>query len=707
MKTKNSNPIADKVAIGKTTSRILLVVITALLSFSSAFAKKNETENKQMTTYNMTRGIEEMYNENYSNAVSCFNAELREDPKNGYAYYWLAYVNLNQEEYSDALTAINSAIKYIPKKDKTYKAATFYARAEIHSAIEEEDEALKDLTTAIEYDPEKEPYYYARAWIYYGKKKYDLAKADYKKITSINPGSVAGYMGLGWTAAAQENHEEAIKHYSYVIKLSSSTSNAYAYRAQSYIELKKYDEAINDIFTAIDIDYNTTAYYLLLDVAKIQPETIIARLKIQCAKNPNQVGYWHNCLGRVYENQENYAKAIEEYKLSFKAYESASSASDIADCYSELENYNAALKYINTALELYPSYVWYMTSKADILDNLGNTADAISLMTECITNKPEYSSLYYSRGLYKEYSNDLDGAIEDYTFAIALYPDYVYAHFRRAETYTRKGETALAQQDYQKVVELDTVPDNYSYAQFALQALGENAKAIDFMNRIIEADTAYVGNYYNAACLYARMRDSEKSIDYLRIALEKGYHEFNHIEKDTDLDSVRNLDEFKALIEQYKTPYLLNNDFENDEADENATYTESVAEIPYTKEYGVCKVQCAINNLPLYFIFDTGAADVTISNVEAAFMLKNGYLTANDIVGSRYYQDANGDINEGTLINLKDVEFGGLHLTDVIASVTHSQNAPLLLGQTVLQKLGKVEIDNEQKVIKITRREKK
>jgi hypothetical protein len=36
----------------------------------------------------------------------------------------------------------------------------------------------------------------------------------------------------------------------------------------------------------------------------------------------------------------------------------------------------------------------------------------------------------------------------------------------------------------------------------------------------------------------------------------------------------------------------------------------------------VCKVKCKINDLPLHFVFDTDASDVTLSMVEATFMIK-------------------------------------------------------------------------------------
>ena len=64
--------------------------------------------------------------------------------------------------------------------------------------------------------------------------------------------------------------------------------------------------------------------------------------------------------------------------------------------------------------------------------------------------------------------------------------------------------------------------------------------------------------------------------------------------------------------------------------------------------------------------------------------------------------NANGEINVGTVINLKKVQFGELELDNVRASVVRNQQAPLLLGQSVLGRLGKIEIDNSKNVLKIS-----
>lgn len=103
---------------------------------------------------------------------------------------------------------------------------------------------------------------------------------------------------------------------------------------------------------------------------------------------------------------------------------------------------------------------------------------------------------------------------------------------------------------------------------------------------------------------------------------------------------------------------------------------------------GVYMIPCKVNGLSLKFVLDTGASNVSISETEALFMLKNGYLNKEDIGNTAYYSLANGDVTEGITMNLREIEIGGVTLKNVKASIVLEQKAPLLLGQTVLEKLG-------------------
>ena len=185
----------------------------------------------------------------------------------------------------------------------------------------------------------------------------------------------------------------------------------------------------------------------------------------------------------------------------------------------------------------------------------------------------------------------------------------------------------------------------------------------------------------------------DEAVACLRKALEMGYRNFVHFAVDKDLDPIRELPEYKAMIEEYKAKHA---EYLKEFELEMPASEETVTEIAVKRNPGgTFEIPCDINGLALQMIFDTGASDVTISSVEANFMFKNGYLSEKDIKGKRYYQVASGQINEGTVITLREVRIGDAVLKNVDASVVKSQKAPLLLGQSAMERFGTITIDNQ------------
>lgn len=121
--------------------------------------------------------------------------------------------------------------------------------------------------------------------------------------------------------------------------------------------------------------------------------------------------------------------------------------------------------------------------------------------------------------------------------------------------------------------------------------------------------------------------------------------------------------------------------------------------IEMEKQGNLFAIPCKINGLPIKLLFDTGASGVSISLTEAMFMYKNGYLSDDDIGGTAYMQIANGDIVENTEIVIREIEIGGLKITNTKAMVSSTLNAPLLLGQSVIQKLGPIQLDGNKLIV--------
>lgn len=656
---------------------------------------------KRPDSYNYSRGVEAINNNNAEEALDYLNKEINEHPDNGYAFAWIALVRNYNEEFGRALTAANVAVKKIPSKDKEYKAFAYGTRAQVYLNLEDTIQALKDYSQAINIVPDDDRFYNQRAQVYYEQGKYDLADKDYLKMISLKEGDVMGYMGIGRNANAQKRYEDAIKQFDYVVKLEPNYSSAYSFRAESYIGLKKYNEAIDDVISALGIDRDRKAFYELQELADSAFEQTVAKLKVQKIKEPNEQS-WDYDLGIVYERAAKYNKAIAYYKESLEKESNIITASRISSCYDDLGDYDKALEYCNQAIALDSVKTNYLYEKANILDNAGRTQEAIKTMSDYIANTPDEPAGYYQRGWFKDHFGDIEGALEDYTMAITLQPNVAYAYLNRGVLYRLKGENAKAESDFKQVVRLDSIPEEAECSFYAYYYLGQKDKAIEILNTILDKDKK--GNCYDAACLYSVMGEKEKALSYLRQSLEDGYRRFAHIKRDRDLNNIRNTEEFKVLLKEFEEKHL--QELAADADGDDSSYELKVEEIPFTKESGVCKVKCAINGLPLHFIFDTGAADVSISSVEATFMAKNDFLSSSDIIGKQNYQTADGNITEGTIINLKDVKLGSLHLNNIKASVVRNQAAPLLLGQSVLSKLGKIEIDNTKNVLRITHKQK-
>ena len=680
----------------------LIIAIVAIFTLVSP-ALANE---KMNSTYNMSRAKEALAASNTSEANEYLLKEIGENPKNGYAHLYLAGIKLYDEALGDAWNHINLAIKNIPKKDKESYSTAWFISSKIHYAIGDTVTAFDNLAKAIAITPDETDLYELRGDWYYYQGQYEQSNKDYKKLMELDPSSVMGYMGMGRNAIALGDYETAQTLFSKVQKIYPDYSSAYSFRAETYLYQEKYVNAIDDICRALEIDGDKKAINQLFKFPKDKINLVVAKLKSYCTKHPLEPDYWYY-IGQVYANIEKYIESNDAYNKFLGIDHNDQIVSFISNNYVLLGDYDNALAYINQAIQLDPENENYLVDKADILTKMGVYEQAISIWASLVEAPPDYSSCYTSRAQIYNLLDNYDAAIADYEMAITLNPDYAYTYTTIGDLYRIKGNTNKATKAYEQAIALDSPTYDSPRAMFAYLALGRNDEAIDFMNKVLEADTTLNLNNILAARFYSRMGNTETASQYLEKYLEKGATDFLTIRTLRDLENLRATPKFESLMQKYEPQQP---DFDDIKTiDELQTVDPSeihiatdTVTIPFTPYSGCAKVDCAINGLPLSFVFDTGASLVSLSMTEANFMFKNGYLTSKDVIGNEWFYDANGDVNEGTIINIREVNFGGLTLNNVKATVVRNQKAPLLLGQSVLRRLGKIEIDNQNQKLIIT-----
>jgi len=106
-------------------------------------------------------------------------------------------------------------------------------------------------------------------------------------------------------------------------------------------------------------------------------------------------------------------------------------------------------------------------------------------------------------------------------------------------------------------------------------------------------------------------------------------------------------------------------------------------------------------------LFDTGCSTVSISLQELKDMMKQGTISAEDVIGYGISTIADGSNLEEVIVNLREISIvdknGKAHtLRDIHASVVPNERAAILIGSSVIDNLAKKSytVDLKKKVIR-------
>ena len=672
----------------------IAVLLTACTMALPGFSQSRE-DNRP---YNLQKAYEVLQNDHDEDqALKLLSDQIKSTPDNVECWLLMCRIYRNQKEYGRAMSSVNEAIRVNkPKKSGFVNSTLYWWKSSVYDDMdnnEQEIEWLKKALDAARKDNKEnvQNISFDLGQAYYETKKYDESDAVYRQMVKEDETDQAAMTGLARNMIQREDYAGAVRMLDASQKYGDDYSETYRFRSEAYDKMGETDKAIDDALLWFEKDED--AYDSAIIKLMMKHRTYaIAKAKTSM-KSSDSKDAWRVLLFSIYEEAGEYENAIKEYDSLEEDYgKDEYIYAHRADCYDKLGLTDMALSEIEKAIELEADYS-NICSKGGILRTAGRYAEAIEVFDQAIEVDPLYAFAYYAKGWCHELSGDDDKAMECYDLGIDLDKEYAYIYLMRGQIHLKRGDKIKAEEDFNTVLQLDTVVTDGSCRQYALHFLGRDDEADEWMQKLIDDEPYDMGHYYDKACLYSRMGRTDEAVKALETALEMGYCAFPHIENDDDMDAIRGRDDFKALIVMYKEKLAAR--IEKMGIDMTAVKEEQITEVPITRKAGgTFNVDCSVNGLALNMIFDTGASDVSISKVEADFMLKNNYLSMSDIKGKQYYQTADGGISEGTVITLKEVRIGDAVLHNVDASVVKSQKAPLLLGESVLQKFGTFTVDN-------------
>ncbi len=489
-----------------------------------------------------------------------------------------------QGRYQEAIQAFTEALAKNPNHDKAYND-----RGISKKSLGEDQGALEDYTKSILLNPNNADTYFNRALTRVKLKDYAGAKMDYAQAIYLNPQDAEAYYYRGLIRQDENDFNGAIEDYSTALQLQPSNIRvqpAYYDRGHAYFALKQLQEAKTDYQRFLEVTKNSIQSNL-----QTKYETIYQKFpELKTTANTNSFeAKIHLNNGVQKYNKGEYAGAIQDYSLAIEMNPSYADAfynrglakgqikdySGAIQDFSEairidptdyeaynqrgkskhnLEDYTDAIQDYTTSLQLdqRSALIFYnrALSKIKIFDYVGALQD----LDQALIINPQQDIAYFEQGNCKMDTRDYTGAIEAYTLAIQLNPLENY-YFNRALSYYTLGSLQEAQQDFNKVVQLN--PNNFTgwnklgLSQYysnqydsALQSYNQcinlnpnfaevyNNRGIiwhineDYLraeedyNRAIQLDPQYSLPYYNLALIYYNQYRYPEALEYSNKSLE-------------------------------------------------------------------------------------------------------------------------------------------------------------------------------------------
>jgi TolB-like protein/Flp pilus assembly protein TadD len=265
-------------------------------------------------------------------------------------------------------------------------------------------------------------------------------------------------------------------------------------------------------------------------------------------------------------------------------------------------NYLAGRDMFLKAIELDPKYPLAYCGLADVTSfqymysesTPENLERANSASRKALELAPNLAESHASRGLALSLSKDYAGAAREFETAIRLDPRLFEAYYFYARNcfaqglreqaahlfeqamkvrpedyqapallrgvYLSLGRVADAEEVTRRTIrlvndQLEAYPDDTRALYLgagALIVLGQREKGLEWARRAVAVDPADTGTLYNVACLYSMDGQKEEAIKYLERAVENGFAQKAWIENDDDLNALRDMPRFKALLARMK-----------------------------------------------------------------------------------------------------------------------------------------------------------
>ncbi|KAF2427261.1 mitochondrial precursor protein [Tothia fuscella] len=190
--------------------------------------------------------------EGYSSAAEAFDNALQLGDlgeHEAFAYNMRGTFRYLRGDHDDALSDISQSLKL----DETYTQA-YIKRASMHLEMGEKESATSDFEEAMKHNSEDPDIFYHRAQLNFIIGDFKDASADYQRSIELDPSFIFSHIQLGVTQYKLGSLASSMATFRRIIKNFDNVPDVYNYYGELLLDQQKYEEAIRQFETAIDME---------------------------------------------------------------------------------------------------------------------------------------------------------------------------------------------------------------------------------------------------------------------------------------------------------------------------------------------------------------------------------------------------------------------------------------------------------------------
>jgi len=395
-----------------------------------------------------------MENGEWSDAVQKFSAILSKNPRYVPGYLLRGQALAELGEYELAIQSLSQAVIYGSEYPQV-----FVARGKIYLEVQQYREAADDFEQAVQMTPASAELQFLR-----GKSQARLAQ---------ELGSTGGLTAANLFSTGLKALDRAIEH-------DGEFAEAYAERANVQVSMGEIDKAVEDLEKAVDLDPENEQY--------------LARVAI-----------FYN---RRAETEDNGYEPDEEqiesdFRKAISAYE------DYLNIAEEMGLLSPDAEPPEDPEDILPMQALLGLASAQI--NLGDKLtdsslfrDAIDTCNQVVEIEPRSPTAYHQRGVAQRMLEDLPMALESFSEALKLSPDFGEARLRRGIVWYHMGEYDLALGEFERAAESRDGRGQF-WAGAALAQQGDFVEAISRYSNAIRENPLYEPAFNSRGLAYMRL----------------------------------------------------------------------------------------------------------------------------------------------------------------------------------------------------------